>query len=74
MIKIIDRSGIFCTCGEKGHNDKSLQCSDSDMITDGLIDARQAMNYSNWHCDKFDRAIEIVKAFSDLNCLPRRFI
>ncbi len=73
MNKVIDWSGFFCTCGGV-HKTESLNCSDADMIIEGLTDARNEMNYSNWHTDKFDRAIEIVQAFSDHIGLPNRFI
>lgn len=71
---IQDKVKIFCKCESEKHNNESLQCSDAEMIIVGLNDAREEMNYSNWHADKFDRAIEVIKAYCAEHEIPMRFV
>ena len=67
-----DKKKLFCKCPDD-HDNKNW-CADADMIILGLNDAREEMNYSNWHADKFDRAIEIVKAYCEEHNIPMRFV
>jgi len=63
----------FCNCPGSLHNQDKF-CSDPDMVIEGLNDARETMNYSNWHADKFDRAIEVIKLYCKEHKIPMRFV
>lgn len=65
---------LFCCCNGEKHNTDSLQCADADMIVTALEDAQKEMNYSNWHHDKFDRAIKIVVQYCKDKGIPTRFV
>lgn len=70
-----DKHKIFCDCEDKERHDQlCLLCSDPDMVIQGLKDAKEAMNYSNWANDKLDRAIECVKQYCKDNEIPMRWV
>ena len=54
--------------------DNSLNCADADMIVEALNDAKNEMSYSNWHNDKFDRLIKLVKKYCKENKIKKRFV
>ncbi len=68
-----DRHKIFCDCEGPVHDQKRW-CVDPSMVIQGLKDAKETMNYSNWHNDKFDRAITVIELFCDEKGIPLRFI
>lgn len=69
-----DKDRIFCTCDSDIHDQGSFNCADPEMILVALHDAKEAMNYSNWHNDKFDRLIELVVHYCNEKGIPKRFI
>lgn len=68
-----DHNNIFCDCPGSGH-DQDRFCSDPEMVVQGLNDAYQEFNASNWHQDKFNRAIEVIKAYCKEHKIPYRFV
>jgi hypothetical protein len=63
----------FCNC-EESHDDSKWACADPKMIIEAIEDAQKEMNYSNYHNDKFDKAIECVKCCASETDTPNKFI
>ena len=59
-----DKYKVFCECGEKHDPEKWMMCADPEMVVKALNDAKDEMSYSNWHNDKLDRVIKLVKAYA----------
>lgn len=60
---------IFCECKDGNHE----WCTDPDIVIDALNDAKEEFNCSNFHNDKFDKAIEAVKLLCREHKIPFRF-
>ena len=59
-----DKFKIFCDCAGAHEVERAHMCVDPEMVIKALHDAKDEMSYSNWHNDKFDRAIKLVKAYA----------
>ena len=70
----VDEFSLFCTCKSSHHLENNLDCSDPDMIIQAINDAIEEMNYSNWHADKFYRAINVIKKYCKEKGIPMRFV
>lgn len=60
---------IFCECKDNKHE----WCVDPDIVLEALVDAKEEFNASNFHNDKFDRAIKAIKILCKENKIPLRF-
>ncbi|MFA5346555.1 MAG: hypothetical protein WC294_00290 [Methanoregula sp.] len=69
-----DKHKLFCSCDGDKHDQESFNCADPSMVIQALKDAKRNMDYSNWHNDKFDRAITVIELFCDEKRIPLRFI
>ncbi|MCP4976593.1 MAG: hypothetical protein GY931_10565 [Maribacter sp.] len=63
------RDRVFCEC----FDDKHEWCTDPDMVIRALDDAREALNYSNWACGKFDIAEIVIRKYCKEHKIPLRF-
>ena len=61
---------IFCECKDGNHE----WCVDPDLVLVAMEDVRQHFTASNWHNDKFDRAVKAIKTLCVEHGIPMRFI
>lgn len=60
---------IFCECTDGRHE----WCVSPGAVIEALHDAREEMSYSNWACDKFDRAEKLIRKYASENGLAMEY-